>query len=186
MKHLKLLIYDVKEMGYGFFLTPVMLLLLISYTIMINDESVTLGIMDMHQHFVGPLAAWWVVMSFYSYTDEDGGEAFLSYPFSRRYIGMGRTLIFVSCFLVLVFLDISILYVSGVCNDSTMFAMCALVSGQAFFYGSFGFFLVVRLNSVLWALAMVLAIAFVNIWGIVPKLEAYITVTIVPKTAFQS
>ena len=47
-----------------------------------------LSILESFEMFIFPLSGWWVIQEFYSYVDEEEREVYMSYPLSRRYIGI--------------------------------------------------------------------------------------------------
>ena len=172
-KKIRLLWYDMKEMGISRFLPIVLLggLFLFSQSLKSNPD----GILRMLELFLPSICAWWIIFLFHNYVEDEGAEVFCAYPTSRRFLGIIRVLIFYFLYLVVLLVFLISMCKSGCIKWQILGLYFMQLSVQSLFYGSCGFYFILRTKSTLWSIAMILSIAALTIWGNLPIINSLIT-----------
>lgn len=186
MKQLLLLLYyDFKEMGIGFLVPIVTLITITVYGICIYNGAVsgeeskaTVIVLNLLQDFLPPINAWWVIVAFHRYAEEEDTEAFFSYSFSCKKTGIGRTIVFMGIFSVLLFISLIFIYIFRILDFESLFVVYIALVIQAVFYGSCGFVFIISIRNTIWSISAILIIAALNIWGNIPIISQYLSVVI--------
>ena len=182
---LKLLYYDFKEMGIGFLVPIIVAIGVTAYGVFIycgalinQKSSAALMVMNLFQYFIPPVSAWWIIMAFHRYAEEVGAEVFFTYGISKKKTGIGRALAFMAVIALLIFVIMILICLLGILKIGTAFTLFLIISVQSMLYGSFGFVFILWLRNTVWSITSILIIASLNIWGNIPVISKYLSITV--------
>lgn len=181
-KFLKITYLDIKEMSAAAFLPVAAVVLMILYGLFLNDGRNGFTILKMIRNFTTPLASWWVIMVFHSYVEDNGSEVFLSFGYSRRIIGTGRTLFFTFCYILILFPGCVVLRGFGIVSEEDFFILFMIYAASGLFFGSMGFVLIMILKNTLWTIAAIMCIMFIDLWWNIPPAGELFTILIPSET----
>lgn len=168
---MKIILYDFKEMGLNAFL-PIIIATSLGF-FCTYVQGYPDQIMHSFELFIPPFSAWWIIQSFYNYIDETGCEIYFSYPTSRIYIGLVKTLILYFLYLLIIFIPISITKLWETCDIFSFYIVLVTLS---LFFSSCGFYLIVHLRNTLLSFGLILIYIAFNILyprGIILKTSVY-------------
>ena len=182
---LKLLYYDLKEMGIVFLVPIIVAFGVASYGMFIycgapigQESSAAVTVMNLLQNFIPPVSSWWIIMAFHRYAEEEGTEAFFTYGISKKKTGIGRTLIFVAVMIMLIFIIMIPIHLMGILRIETAVIVFLVLSVQSLLYGSCGFLFILWFRNTIWSITAILIIASLNIWGNIPVISRYLSITV--------
>ena len=184
-RFIKMIMLDIRAMSIAGFVPMVMVTILTVYGIFMYksapDElakNFVNTVLYFSQRLLPPLASWWIIMSFHPYVEDEGAEVLFSCGYSRRLLGIGRVVTFLILFQVIIVISCAALVLFKVIGISELFTFSLILFLQSCFYGCAGFLLVILERSVLWALASMLLLIYMNIWGGIPVISKYFSVTV--------
>jgi hypothetical protein len=105
--------------------------------------------------FFPPLISLWIIPLFNNYVNEDTGEMFLSYPFSRKKQGAARVLLFTGIYLLLLYLS----YIISISFDKSYWFYLFFMTVQCFFFAGISFLLIIKTRNIVVSMEIVLAYA---------------------------
>ena len=177
-RFIRLILLDYKEMSGVCFIPIVLILALTIYGSIMFDPRQPVLVLNMFQQLIPPLASWWIIMSFYSFVEDESGEAFFTYGFSRKVIGIGRVCVMIGLFSMLIVLVCTTLMLTNKCSIIEIINILLVLWVQSWFYGVIGFLLIVVIKKILWSFAVIMMILYLNIWGGLTPLSRYLIVTV--------
>ena len=101
-----------------------------------------------------------------------------SCAYSRKILGMGRVSVFLIMFQLLNIITCITMTVIGVLDSSTILPFVLMMFVESCFYGTCGFLLILITRNILWTLAAVFILIYANIWGNIPIISRYFSVTV--------
>lgn len=179
---IKMIRLDIAEMGLLFYIPIVFVFLITAYGLYFYgadpSEKTTVILLEFYQNVVPPLGAWWILILFHRYVEEEGNEAFFSYGYSTGKIGIGRTVFFLGIFLMILMMSLTCWFFAGVADMGTLTVVLIALAVQSVFYGSIGFLSTIVIKSIIWGTTVVLIITTLNIWGNIPVISRVLSLKI--------
>lgn len=184
-RFIRMMALDIKAMSFAGFIPILMVLLFSGYAVYIfsgSPEEIAgnfiNSILNFFQQFIPAFASWWVIIAFYPFVEDEGAEVMFSCAYSRKILGMGRVSVFLIMFQLLNIITCITMTVIGVLDSSTILPFVLMMFVESCFYGTCGFLLILITRNILWTLAAVFILIYANIWGNIPIISRYFSVTV--------
>ncbi|MDQ0232715.1 hypothetical protein [Metabacillus malikii] len=133
--------FELKTMGLSAVLPIIAFLILVFLNYTDQGPEITRMLSILIEFVICPLAAWWCIYLFIDYYEDNMEEVLFTYPVSALYHGVLRSLIFLTCFLVI--FTVCLILISQK-HEEILFSMQVLqYLPQCLLYGAIGFSLMV-------------------------------------------
>lgn len=181
-RFVRMMVLDLREMSFGRFFPTVSVVLLtvfaaVSFIGTPFPEMDAQSRIYMFQRLAPVFSAWWVIMLFHSCVEDDGAEAFYSYCYSRKILGIGRIAALTVIFVALLMLS-GIAFLSvGIIRFDQLLPFVLILSVQSLFFESAGYLIIMAVRNMLWSFSAILLLSYINIWGF-PGIGQYLNIEI--------
>lgn len=145
------LVFEIKSMGWSFFL-PLIVFLLFMYQLAAY-QGFSLYIYNTLEFLIAPLACWWIIHLYDEYFEGGLHELLPSYPLSRWYHGISRVLPFILMYLLL--LVGSLWMVHSVVENQDYAPLLVYVGTLSLLFATVGFLLVAIFRNVMVSIVMI-------------------------------
>ncbi|MBR4146029.1 MAG: hypothetical protein IKU06_11320 [Lachnospiraceae bacterium] len=143
------------------------------YCIFINDGEHIISILKLYQCVVPPSVSWWIVMIFHTYIEDEGAEVVFACGYSRKILGIGRNLFFIGLFVLLLLVSCSLFLVNNIIGFGEGVTFFSILIIQTFFYGGLSYLLTFATRNIIWTIAVIMIIMYINIWNGIPAVSRY-------------